>query len=253
MLCKWHNPSEMKLNCVIIDDEPLARECIARYVEEVDFLQCVGVGSNPMDLIQLLQNHSPDLIFLDIQMPVMNGIEFLKAARRLPMVIITTAYPSYALEGFQLDVMDYLVKPIVFSRFFMAVSKARDYHVLLTRSATVGRDSSEKAMSYFFVKCGQTFERIDIHEILYIEALQNYVTIYTQKGKYITLLPLKSVEENLRGHEFIRVHKSYIVSIPRIESIENSDVIIQSKRIPISRNYRDEVMKRVIDGKLWKK
>jgi DNA-binding LytR/AlgR family response regulator len=243
----------MKLNCVIIDDEPLARECIAGYVEEVDFIQCVGIGNNPLDLTQLLQKHSPDLIFLDIQMPVMNGIEFLKTAKSLPMVIITTAYPSYALEGFQLDVMDYLVKPIVFSRFFLAVSKARDYHHLLTRSAPTEHDGPALAMDYFFIKCGQTFERIDVNDILYIEALQNYVTIYTVKGKYITLLSLKSVEENLLGHEFLRVHKSYVVSIPRIESIENSDIIIQSRRIPISRHYRDQVMKRVLGGKLWKK
>lgn len=242
----------MKLNCVIIDDEPLARECIAGYVQEVDFLECVGVGNNPLDLAQLLETHSPDLIFLDIQMPVMNGIEFLRTAQSLPMVIITTAYPSFALEGFQLDVMDYLVKPIVFSRFFLAVSKARDYQRLLTRSANAERGSTP-AMDYFFIKCGQTFERIDVNDILYVEALQNYVTIYTQKGKYITLLPLKSVEENLRGHAFARVHKSYIVSIARIESIEDSNIIISTKRIPISRHYRDEVMGRVVGAKLWKK
>src|SRR6187549_518863 len=124
----------MVLNCVIIDDEPLARECITNYVNEVEFLKLAGVGNNPIDLVQLLKEHTVDLIFLDIQMPVMNGIDFLKATQQLPMVIITTAYPSYALEGFQLDVMDYLVKPIVFSRFFMAVNKAKDYHQLLTRS-----------------------------------------------------------------------------------------------------------------------
>ena len=244
----------MELTCVIIDDEPLARECIANYVAEVDFLRLVGTGNNPLDLAQLLEKFSPDLIFLDIQMPVMNGIDFLKTAQRLPMVIITTAYPTYALEGFQLDVMDYLVKPIVFSRFFMAINKAKDYHQLLNRPAVVGDDRlSTAAVDYFFVKCGQKFERIYFRDILYIEALQNYVTIFTLKGKYITLLPLKNVEQNLSNKSFIRVHKSFIVSISKIEAIENNEIILQSARIPISRNYRDHVIEHVVNDKLWKK
>jgi DNA-binding LytR/AlgR family response regulator len=242
----------MALTCVIIDDEPLARECIANYVAEVDFLKLVGMGNNPLDLAQLLAQHSPDLIFLDIQMPVMNGIDFLKTAQRLPMVIITTAYPSYALEGFQLDVMDYLVKPIVFSRFFMAINKAKDYHQLLNRPAEVGGDRS-CASDYFFVKCGQKFERIYFREVLYIEALQNYVTIFTLRGKYITLLPLKNVEQNLSNQSFIRVHKSFIVAISKIEAIENNEILVQSTRIPISRSYRDQVIDRVVNDKLWKK
>src|SRR5687767_3671169 len=162
----------MALTCVIIDDEPLARECIENYVAEVDFLKLVGTGNNPMDLAQLLATHSPDLIFLDIQMPVMNGIDFLKATPRLPMVIITTAYPSYALEGFQLDVMDYLVKPIVFNRFLMAVNKAKDYHQLVSKSVD---QPSLPSTDYFFVKCGHKFERIYFNDLIYIEALQNYV------------------------------------------------------------------------------
>lgn len=235
------------LTCVIIDDEPLARECIANYVNEVDFLSLAGVGNNPMDLLQLMETHSPDLIFLDIEMPVMNGIDFLKSSPRLPMVIITTAYPSYALEGFQLDVMDYLVKPVVFNRFFMAVNKARDYHQLVSKSAAPSNTD------HFFVKCGHKYERIYFHDLIYVEALQNYVTLVTSNGKYITQLPLKNVEENLKGHGFIRIHKSFVVSIAKIEGIENNDVLIQSQRIPISRHYRDDVMDRVVNHKLWKK
>ncbi|MEO6730794.1 MAG: response regulator, partial [Ferruginibacter sp.] len=125
----------MTLKCVAIDDEPLARECIANYVREIDFLQLTGMGNNPVDLTRLLDEQPVDLIFLDIQMPVMNGIEFLKMTLHPPMVILTTAYPSYALEGFQLDVLDYLVKPITFNRFFKAVSKAKDYYHLRERSS----------------------------------------------------------------------------------------------------------------------
>ena len=243
----------MVLNCVIIDDEPLARECIANYVNEVDFLTLAGVGNNPLELIPLLEHHAVDLIFLDIQMPKMNGIEFLKATPRLPMVIITTAYPSYALESFQLDVMDYLVKPILFDRFFQAINKAKDYQSLLNRSSANDQPDSALAANYFFIKCGHKFERIYFSDVLYIEALQNYVTVYTLKGKFITQLPLKTVERNLSGHPFIRVHKSYIVSIPKIEAIENNDIIIQTYRIPISRNYREQVMDSVVNIKLWRK
>ena len=239
------------ITCAIIDDEPLARECITNYVNEVDFLQLVGVGSNPLELNPLLDSQAVDLVFLDIQMPVLNGIDFLKATQNPPMVIITTAYPSYALEGFQLDVMDYLLKPITFSRFFMAINKAKDYHALLTRSAENEANDAENA--YFFVKCGTKFERIYFKDILYIEAMQNYVTIVTPKGKYITLLHLKNVEQNLANHPFIRVHKSYIVSIPKIETIENNEIRIQSFRIPISRHYRDQVLQQVVNDKLWKK
>lgn len=244
----------MILKCVIIDDEPLARECIANYIGEVDFLQLTGMGSNPIDLTRLLDTHEVDLVFLDIQMPLMNGIDFLKAAQNPPMVIITTAYPHYALEGFQLNVMDYLVKPITFSRFFMAISKAKDYHLLLANSvAATDLSKTNPAGDYFFVKCDYKYERIYFDDILYVQALQNYVTIYTSKGKFITLLSLKNVEENLNNQSFIRVHKSYIVSISKIEAIENNEIILQSFRIPISRNHREEVIDKVVNNKLWKK
>lgn len=240
----------MLIKCAIIDDEPLARECIANYIGQVDFLDLVGVGNNPLDLVQLMDKHSIDLVFLDIQMPVMNGIEFLKTTQNPPMVILTTAFPSYALEGFQLDVMDYLLKPITFSRFFMAANKVKDYQQLVTNS--VSTDLAGAASAYFFIKCGYKFERIYFTDILYIEAMQNYVAIYTEKGKYMTLFHLKSVEENLDKQFFIRVHKSYIVSIPKIDTIENNEIIIQSVRIPISRHYRDKVIEQVINDKLWK-
>jgi DNA-binding LytR/AlgR family response regulator len=246
------NNFTMMLKCVIIDDEPVARECITNYVGEVDFLQLVGTGSNPVDLTMLLDKQDVDLVFLDIQMPVMNGIEFLKMAQDPPMVIITTAYPSYALEGFQLDVLDYLVKPITFNRFFKAVSKAKDYHQLLVRSATTA-DQPKTTADYFFIKCDYKYERIYFDDILYVQAMQNYITLYTTRGKYITLLYLKNVEEKLDKQSFIRVHKSFLVSISKIEAIENNEIIIQSFRIPISRNYHDQVISQVVNDKLWKK
>lgn len=235
------------INCVIVDDEPLAREGLTNYVREVDYLQLVKTCENALELSALLDIETVDLVFLDIQMPKMNGIDFLKLGRKLPMVIITTAFPTYALESFQLNVMDYLLKPITFERFFKAVSKAKDYHQLVTKSNTATEDEG-----YFFIKCGNKYERIYTNEILYIEGMQNYVAIYTQKGKYITLQPLKSWEERLDSRQFIRVHKSYIAAKNKIERIEGNELFIQTYTIPISRNYRDQVIEDVVNNKLYR-
>lgn len=244
----------MTLRCVIVDDEPLARECIENYVAKVDYLQLTGTVTNPVELDQLLEAHPANLIFLDIQTPLINGIDYLKMTPNPPMVIITTAYPSFALEGFQLDVLDYLLKPITFDRFFKAVTKAKDYFSLKQKSfATLDAAKADTLEDYFFIKCDSKYERIYINDILYVQALENYVNIYTSKRKYLTLLNLKSVEENLHGHAFIKVHKSYIVSIPKIEAIENNDILIQGTRIPISRSYREETIDRILNKKLWKK
>ena len=242
------------LHCVIIDDEPLACECIAGYVEQVDFLRLDGTGNNPVELMQLLEAHQVDLIFLDIQMPVMNGIDFLKITPNPPLIVITTAYPSYALEGFQLDVLDYLLKPITFTRFFKAVNKAKDYHHLLTKPESIAQLTPlVQKEDYFFVKCDYKYERIYFDDILYIQGLQNYIAIHTRIGKYLTLMSLKNVEDNLDSQFFIRVHKSYIVSMSKIEAIHNNDIMIRSNPIPIGRNYREEVIERVVNKKLWKK
>lgn len=243
----------MKMNCVIIDDEPLAREGLSNYVREVDFLHLVDTCTNPVELIKLLDQHPVDLIFLDIQMPKMNGLDFLKIVQKPPMVIITTAFPSYALEGFQLNVMDYLLKPITFDRFFKAANKAKEYYQLLHKTASSDTHKTEKEEDYFFIKCGSKYEKIYFDDILYVQGMQNYVTIYTRKGKYMTLLYLKNLEENLDKKAFIRVHKSYIVSIDKIEGIEGNEIFIQSNKIPISRNYHDIVIEQVVKNKLWDK
>jgi len=184
-------------------------------------------------------------------MPKMNGIDFLKIVQRPPMVIITTAFPSYALEGFQLNVLDYLLKPITFGRFFQAANKAKDYHNLIAKSVETSPQKIEQEADYFFIKCGSKYEKILFDDILYIQGMQNYVTICTNKGKYLTLLNLKNLEQNLNSVSFIRVHKSYIVSINKIEGIESNEIFIQTHRIPVSRNYSEEVIKQVVKNKLW--
>ena len=239
------------INCIIIDDEPLAREGIASYVREIDFLHIVATAGNPLELAKLLDQHPIDLIFLDIQMPKMNGLDFLKTVQNPPMVIITTAYPNHALEGFQLNVLDYLLKPITFDRFFKSVKKAYDYYQLLNRPGDA--NVQKAAADYFFIRCGSKYEKIQFDQILFVEGMQNYITIYTQKGKFVTLLYLKNLEENLDNASFMRVHKSYIVSLDKIEGIEGNEILIQSHRIPISRNYREAVLARVVSDKLWDK
>ncbi len=238
------------IKCVVIDDEPLARECINNYIAEIGFLEKVGEGNSPVELINILNQKKVDLIFLDIQMPTINGIDFLKITPNLPMVILTTAYPSYALEGFDLDVLDYLLKPITLKRFIKAANKANDFFQLQNASNPLVMDN--KSEDYFFIKCDHKFEKIYFADILFVQALQNYVSIHTSDRKYISLLSLKSVEEKLKNKNFIRTHKSYIISIPKIDSIESHEILIGSDCIPISRNYRKEVKEKILSDKLWK-
>lgn len=241
------------MNCVIIDDEPLAREGLASYVREVDYLHLTGTCQHPIELIALLDQQPVDLIFLDIQMPKMSGIDFLKITQKPPLVIITTAYPSFALEGFQLNVLDYLLKPITFDRFVRSANKAKDYHRLLNQSGSPSAPKPEASADYFFIKCGNKYEKLYYQDILFIEGLQNYVTIFTARGKYVTLLSLKELEQNLTSPSFIRVHKSYLVAASKIDGIEGNEIFIQQHRIPISRNFRDQVLNQVLADKLWKK
>lgn len=235
------------MNCVIVDDEPLALEGIGSYVHEIDFLKLSGSCENALELTRVMDQQKIDLIFLDIQMPKMNGMDFLKITADPPLVVITSAYPSYALESFQFNVVDYLLKPITFDRFFKAAKKAKDYFLLRNGQPAAVADN------YFFVKCEQKYEKIFLDDILYIEGMQNYVRIHTEKGKYMTLLSLKDIEQNLEQGSFLRVHKSYIVNTSKIDSIEKHEISIRSIRIPISRNFREEVLGKVLNNKLWRK
>lgn len=239
-----------QIKVAIIDDEPLAVEGLSNYVREVDYLDLIGTCNHPIELMQMLDQKPVDLIFLDIQTPKMNGIDYLKIAQNPPMVIITTAYPSYALEGFRLNVLDYLLKPIMFDRFIQATNKAKDYQQLLFRKSENQKDDED---DYFFVKADHKYEKIYLEEILYIQGMQNYVAIFTTKGKYVTLLNLKDIEQNLNDQLFIRVHKSYIIAVSKINSIESHEIKVQNTPIPLSRNYRDKLLKSVVHNKLWKK
>jgi len=191
-----------------------------------------------------------DLIFLDIQMPKMTGLDFLKITGAKPMVVITTAFPGFALEGFQLDVLDYLVKPITFERFLKASAKALEYKKLLDASTAGPIPATAPQDGYFFVKSDGKFEKINYDDILYVEGMQNYIVIHTPKRKYATLLTLKNFEESVASRPFLRVHKSFIAAIHKIDSLESHEIVIHGARIPLSKNYRDEVMGKVLGKKL---
>lgn len=237
------------MNCLIVDDEPVARKGIAEYVSEVDFLNLVGECENPLKASSFLSQQPIDLIFLDIHMPKLSGIEFLKTLKNPPLIIFTTAYSEYALEGYSLDVVDYLMKPITFDRFLKAAQKAMEVHTL---RRTAGQPR-EPQTDHFFVKCDSKFEKVFYHEVSFIEAMQNYSVIHVTGRKLITYITMTSLENQLPKEQFLKVHKSYIVSVPHIKAIEGNEILIGDSRVPISRNLKDEVVNQIMGNKLFKR
>ena len=238
----------MKLTCLIIDDEPVARKGIEEYIAEVDFLELVAQCENPLKAARYLNEQPIDLIFLDIHMPKLSGIEFLKGLRHPPLVIFTTAYSDYALEGYSLDVVDYLMKPIPFERFLKAAQKAFEVHQM-KKLAVEHKTHSD----YFFVKCDSKYEKVNYVDVRYLESLQNYVIVHTPTKKLITYMTLASFESQLPKDQFLKVHKSFIVSIASIKSLDGNEIIIGDARIPISRNLKDQVVNRIIGNNLFKR
>lgn len=238
----------MNLNCMIIDDEPLARKGLQEYCADVDFLEVVAVCDSPVKAVELLQTLPVQLLFLDIQMPRINGLELLRSLPQPPLVIFTTAHAEYAIQGFDLNVIDYLLKPIAFERFLKACLKARSYFELLQRPPAAAGSAG-----YFFIKCDNGLERISFEDILYAEALQNYVVVHTLQKKYITYLTFKAVEDYLPEQQFLRVHKSYIVALSKIDRIAGSDIIIGPHYIPISRHLKEGVMERILRDRYLKR
>jgi DNA-binding LytR/AlgR family response regulator len=242
-----------KISCIIIDDEPLARKGLKEYVADVDFLHLLGDYDNPVKAMDCLAAGQVQLLFLDIQMPRITGIEFIRNLGNPPPVIFTTAYPQHALEGFELNALDYLVKPVSFDRFLKAVLRAREYYELRQQNAHVAPASPAQVPDYFFIKADNKLVRIIYAEILFVEALQNYVVIHTPEKKYITYLTFKSVEEYLPPGRFVKTHKSYIVAADKVDSIEANDIRIGTHHIPVSRNLKDEVMDKLVNGKFLKR
>jgi DNA-binding LytR/AlgR family response regulator len=234
-----------KIKCVVTDDEPFARKGLQRYIEQIDFLDLKGVCENALELNSLIKKEPVDLLFLDIEMPYVTGIDFLKNITASPKVIFTTAYEKYALQGFELEVLDYLLKPISFERFMRAANKAFDYFR--------GQQVPAAGEDYIFVKADSKLEKINFSKILFIEALENYVAIYTIEKKIITHLTLKMLQEKLPPGAFIQPHKSYVVAIGKINSIEGNILHVLHYQVPISKYQKEEIMEKIVNSKLLKR
>jgi DNA-binding LytR/AlgR family response regulator len=239
----------MKINCLIVDDEPVARKGLAEYVAEVNFLNLVATCENALKASEYLHAQSIDLIYLDIHMPKISGIDFLKSLQHPPTVVFTTAFSEYALEGYSLDVVDYLVKPITFERFLKSAQKAFE---ICSRKQQAVRPP-EQEPDHFFVKCDSKFEKVLFQEVRYVEAMQNYVVIHVAGRKLITYLTMSGLEQQLPPSRFLKVHKSYIISVAHVNALDGNEVVIGDARIPISRNLKDDVVNQILGNKLFKR
>jgi DNA-binding LytR/AlgR family response regulator len=234
----------MKIKCIIIEDEPVARKILLEFVEEIEYLELIGVAENPLKAIPLLDNNNIDLLFLDINMPKINGIDFLKSFKSDANIIITTAYPVYAVEAYGLDVLDYLVKPISFDRFLKACNKAKEFREL--KNNVQPNNQSD----HFFIKCDNQIEKVFYDELLYAEAMMNYVLLYTNSKKMMVYITIRGLEEQLPSNTFLKVHKSFIVNISKIKSIEGNILNIGTAKISVSQNLREKVMNEIIKDKM---
>ena len=233
----------MKLKCIITDDEPIARKGLQSYVERINFLELVGVCEDAIQLNNQLKSQQADLLFLDIEMPYMTGIELLNSLSNPPKVIITSAYAEYAIKGYDLEVSDYLLKPISFDRFLKAVNKV--YDQLISSQTPVVQD-------YLFVKISLKLEKIRFNDMRFIEGVENYVAIYTSDGKIITHTTLRTILQKLPPERFVQVHKSYLVNIDKIDSIEGNLLGIGKNKIPLSRTYKETALEIILKNKLLK-
>jgi len=230
----------MIINCIAIDDEPLALDKMIKYIKRIGYLNHIGSFDNATDALNFMKSNPVDLIFLDIQMDELSGIQMLEALSTKPKVVLTTAYDQYALQGYELDVCDYLLKPIAFQRFLQACEKVYDLLFSLKKSNnSIPNPMLMNALTgFFFVKNGNITQKINFNEILYVEGMKDYLRICTAKEKIMTLISFKKLEEALPKTGFLRIHKSYLVQLNKIESIERNRVIIANERLPIGDSYK---------------
>jgi DNA-binding LytR/AlgR family response regulator len=220
------------MTCIAIDDEPLALEVIKKYIAKIYFLELQGTFTDPVEARKLLESSPVDIVFLDIQMPDVNGIEFSKTiSTKNTAVIFTTAFSEYAVEGFNVDAIDYLLKPIEYDRFLKAVYKAKEYIEYL--------NNQELNDGYIFVKSDYQMVKINLRDIIYIEGLDDYIKIYLPQKSVLTLMTLKTITQKLPAKEFLRVHRSYIVPVSKIENVSKSRIRIGNKEIPIGVSYSE--------------
>jgi len=235
----------MDLKCIVVDDEPLAVEILEAYIEKLPELQHVGSFNNGLDALQFLRKNSVDFILLDIQMPEITGMQMMNIMDNPPLVIFTTAYDQYAIKSYELEAVDYLLKPVELGRFIQAVDKVKK-----RKGQSASQEDSPQfenspsghdLNSSIFIRTEHRLQRIEKSDIFYIEGMRNYLRIVCKSGKYMTLLNFKNIEEMLSGPTFVRVHKSFIVALDKIDSIENSRIRIAGAHIPIGDTYRKDI------------
>ncbi|NQV02788.1 MAG: response regulator transcription factor [Bacteroidia bacterium] len=237
----------MKINCLIVDDEQYARKLLAGYVDKIPHLHLTGVAKNAMEAMQLIQSVHVDLMFLDIQMPDLTGIELMKSLHARPVVIFTTAYKEYAIDGYQLDVIDYMLKPISFERFVQGVNKAAEMirlRQIQSEPAAVETKPEGDKGSFITLRADYKLYKVKVADILYIEGLKEYVTYYTIQRKFVVLESLHRLEEALPSN-FIRVHKSYIINTDHVIALNGNQIELGKTRIPIGKTYAEEVKGRL--------
>ncbi len=232
----------MKTRCLLVDDEPLARNLIKGYLTKLENIEIVGEADNAMKAMEILRNHKVDLMFLDIQMPQVSGLDFLRSMRNPPSVIIISAYKEYALDGFDLDVVDYLLKPVTFERFLKAVDKYYSVHVNPANVEVTGNSTSNDE-AFLYVKEGKKVVKMFLKNILFIEGLSEYVKFHTEEKRVVSKMSLTSLTEQLPPEQFLRIHKSFIVSLRHIHSFTANTIEIGEKILPIGRSYKNAVLK----------
>jgi DNA-binding LytR/AlgR family response regulator len=232
-----------KVKCIVVDDEPMAREIVSSFIAKVGNIELVATCKNASEALEVLNKQQIDLLFLDINMPEISGLSLAKSIHHKTKVIFTTAYREYAMEGFDLQVVDYLLKPISFDRFLKAVQKYFDLHASKETSAI--RAPLEERNDFIFVRSERKMVNVRFDDILYIESLSDYVKIYSKEGAIVTRETISNIESKLPSQKFLRTHRSYIVSIERISSYTNEYVELEKKAIPISRSYKEIVLKKL--------
>ena len=238
------------MKCIIVDDEPLAREGIELNVQDVQYLDLVGQFSNAMAANDFLSKNEVDLMFLDIQMPGLTGLDFIRTLKKKPLIILTTAYPEFALEGFELDVVDYLVKPIRLQRFIKATNKAKEIFDLY-QSAKHTEASVEE--EFIYIKSERKYIRLFFNDIKYIKGLKDYVMIYSKKEKMMTAMNIKTINSHLPAHTFVRVSKSHIININFINAVELDFIHLDGEEIPLGRTYKEHFINNYIKTNLVKR
>lgn len=234
------------LRYIVIDDEPLAREGITLNANKIDYLNEIGSFPNAITASEFLSSYEVDLIFLDIEMPGLNGLDFLRSLNHKPFVILTTAYPQFALEAFELEVMDYLIKPIKFDRFFKAVKKVNDYHALKAK----GIDALDLDNQYLYIKSDRQYMKIFLKDVIYIKGMKDYIVIHTAEGKYMTAMNVKTILSKLPKKLFARVSKSYIVQTEHIKSIGTDTIYTNDYELPLGPSYKEAFIQKYVKTNL---